>query len=173
MGNSVERVILGWICGFLAALAWNASHAQNAQLAATFLTFALIGIAVLGLMLVAAGMRERAQRREEQARGGEDAEPPVPVAADVGALAEAGAARIAALEARLAVEQQELETTIEAMAAADAAAAQAGVELADPATDPQIREQVIDAVAGLVGSGKPRRANDVVRDVETLLEDAS
>ncbi len=184
MSRSLSRVILGFAFGLIVALAISANRTHNTGLAATFLGWALVGAAILALMLLAAAIAARAEGRDaaaepdaEIAAAVESAAAPPTTEVDpaaVSAIADASASRIALLEARLAVEEQELEVALAAMAAADSAVTDHAARAdGDEPIDPDMRERVLETVAGLVSRGQNLPANELVREVEHLLQDAS
>jgi hypothetical protein len=169
MERSLGGVILGWGCGFIIALAWGANRAHNPQLAADLLALGIVGLGVLAAFLVSLSLSDRAARPRDERE--EDAALAWPAdasrtdrAGNAPALADVTAARIALLEARLAVEQAELEAAIATVAAADAASV---------AAEPLLRAEVLETVVGLMGSAQLRQPDDIARELEHLLEDAS
>ena len=121
VGRSLGVVVVGWASGFLIAIAWGATRANNPRLASILSGWAIAGMAVTGLLLLSIALSDRGERRraarESQQRAA-SAE-----AAEAAATAERrSAARIAALEARLAREQEELDATVASLAAAQLAA---------------------------------------------------
>jgi O-antigen/teichoic acid export membrane protein len=62
MRRSVGRVILGWMCGFLFALALSESGVHSTQLSGTFLLWAIVASGALIAMLTVGLVRDRAGR---------------------------------------------------------------------------------------------------------------
>ena len=209
VGSSLVRALLGWICGFLIALAVGANHVRNGSAAHTFLVLALASAALLALMLVFSGWHSLLERRQGEGEGSSEpqdpAKPPaaarprgsrlrdparhaqVPASAPAAGPASlfgddiapaASQTRIAMLEARLAEEQRELEAAIQAMADADAAASAVGIrptpaQLELPFDDESsVREEVLETVVALLGSGSRGRPEEIARQLEELLRSA-
>jgi hypothetical protein len=159
MGRSLGVVIVGWTSGFLIAIAWGASRANNPRLASILLGLVIAGVALVAFLLAFSALRGRAARRrpgpgwEWQA---DDTD--VIGATDVAVVEQHAAARIAELEARLALEQAELDLALATLAATELASPGVVVQdpvdtLPDPGTvalEPVLRQQVLDTVAELV-----------------------
>jgi hypothetical protein len=152
----------------------------NHPLASTLLVAAGAGTVLLGVLLVAGGLRDGRRVTVDDVDDRFIApappvtstphEPAVEAAAAAATAAErAATARIAELEALLALEEQRLDEVIHALAAEDAVASaedaaapgvpaqpDAGVE------EPVLRAQVVDTLVELIGE------KDVVRELEIL-----
>ncbi len=160
MGRAVGVVIVGWTSGFLLAIAWGATRVSNARLASSLLAVAIAAVVLTAVLLVINAVRGRAARR----RPSPMIEPQADGTAVIGATAvsvfeQRAAARIAELEARLALEEAELDAAVASLAAAELAStddmgqdpADAGADTEAAALEPVLRQQVLDTVAELVG----------------------
>jgi hypothetical protein len=187
MVSPLRVALFGWSLGFLAAGAWGLTQPANHRLATAMLVPAGIGTVLLLVLVLSDLVRNRGRHEWvdlEEVDGPEH----IPVAHGMAAPAEAAAAgdvaragapteledaaaaRIAALEVRLAAEQEELDELIHALAEADAAVLTPGgpasltaEEMASAAElEPMLRQQVLDALVELVGDG------DVLPELERL-----
>ena len=189
MARSLRVAILGFSLGFLIAGLWGLTQPGNHQLASALFVPAGVGILLLGVFLVADVLRRRrwmdladvdgpefiptygapalaARQAATGAGPGRDASAAAAVAA-----ADAAAARIAELEARLAIEEQELDNVVHALAeagplassATDSAPQVANVESDAAETEPLLRQEVLETLVELVG-----RKEDVIREFEAL-----
>jgi hypothetical protein len=188
MARSLRVAILGFSCGFLLAGIWGLAQPGNHRLASMLFVPAGIGIAGLGVLVAIDAVRKRRWTDLEDVDGAAfiptygaslwsaqhaaaDPAAPTPAAAAAAAAADAAAARIAELEARLAVEQQELDNVIHALdetaplAPAVPATAPDHAERDSRAAEmePLLRQEVLDTLVELVG-----RKADVYREFEAL-----
>jgi hypothetical protein len=198
MGRSVRVAILGWSSGFVVALLIGANRVSNPHARSALLVAALVGLALMAVLMVSVAVADHVERRrwaEEEALDDEEtldefvhltarALPTTSLpllderASAVAAAAERTAATIAALEARLAVEQEELDAALEAMAAADllgsahafTASTYEEVAIDAAAAEPVLRQQLLDTLVELVGRGEHRSSDDLAREFELLLQ---
>ena len=158
----------GWLLGFAVAAAWSVAFHRGLG-TSTLLPWAAGGFGVTFALLVAVSSRDAVLRLRASREQRLDAawfervlrpeEPRVP-----GAAANASAARVAVLEARLAEEQMQLDAALRAWAEQDAALAsglsaemtadgggtrQRGEGSADD--ESALREQLVDVLADLLG----------------------
>jgi hypothetical protein len=180
MTRVLRVALLGWSLGFLIAGLVGLTLPGNHPLASTLLVAAGAGTVLLGVLLVAGGLRHG---RRVSVDDVDDVkffataapvpltphEPAVEAAAAAATAAErAATARIAELEALLALEEQRLDEVIHALAAEDevetaehsALGAQTQSDAA--AEEPVLRAQVVDTLVELIGE------KDVVRELEIL-----
>jgi hypothetical protein len=179
VGRSLGVVVVGWASGFLIAIAWGATRANNPQLASTLSGWAIAGMLVTGTLLVSIAVSDRAERRgaDRAARRQRETESAATAAK---ALEERSAARIAELEARLADEQEELNAAVASLATAELAGTghvSAGIvepvhDPADAELEPLLRQEVVDAVAELVERAEPGQTAALAGEWEALLERA-
>ena len=191
MARSLRVTILGFSLGFLVAGLWGLTQPGNHGLASALLVPAGGGIVLLGGFLVVDMLRHRRWMNLADVDGpdfiptyGAPAAParqaatcvaPASAAAAV-AAADAAAARIAELEARLAIEEQELDNVVHALGEAGSFASPATdspPQLADVDPDaaemePLLRQEVLETLVELVG-----RKEDVIREFEALTTAAS
>lgn len=192
MARALRAAIVGWSTGFLIAVAWSGSRAHDPRMTSTLIPWAGGGLLVMALLLVVVGVREVLARRRlgrtQQAdradaewfaqmrapalpeRQGSDAVEPLQ-ARVAAATADAAAARIAILEARLALEQEHVEATLRVLAREElleAAMHRPGLVPAD--AEPLLRAELTDALAELLGS--TGQVGEVSRHLETRLERA-
>ena len=109
---------------------------------------------VTGLILLSIAVSDRAERR--RAIGATQRWARETESAAAAALEERSAARIAALEARLAREQEQLDAAVASLASDELA----------------LRQELVDAVAELVGRGEPGQTVVLATELEALLEKA-
>jgi C4-dicarboxylate-specific signal transduction histidine kinase len=181
VGRSVGVVIVGWGSGFLVAVAWGATRANNPRLASTLSWWAIAGMVVTGLLLISIALSDRAERR----RVARQEQRQISTAAtDTSATAAAtvsegrAAARIAELEARLAREQEELDAAVSSLAAAELAAtghvspgtADAVPDPVAAVLEPVLRQEVVETVAQLMARTGPGQSAVLAEEVEALLE---
>ncbi|MGH7723269.1 MAG: hypothetical protein ACRENL_10660 [Candidatus Dormibacteria bacterium] len=181
MGRSLGVVLIGGSCGFLLAVAAGTNRATNLQLASMLWAAAGLGAAILAVLLLVMAIGPRvARRRAAGPAAGVPSDPRAPAARPVEVRADRAAARIAALEARLALEQEQLDAAVQALAATDVAGAVAmpargpeeGADAASGDDEPALREEVIETFAAMVSTAQRTQAADLARRLETLLEDA-
>jgi C4-dicarboxylate-specific signal transduction histidine kinase len=181
VGRSVGVVTVGWGSGFLVAIAWGATRANNPRLASTLSGWAIAGMVVTGVLLVWIALSDRAERR--RARKPEESQTEASVSPTTAAAAatvseQRAAARIAELETRLAREQEELDAAAAALAATDlAATGHVSPGMVDAVPDPLaaelepvLRQEVVETVAQLVGRTGPGDSAVLAEEVEALLE---
>jgi hypothetical protein len=170
--RSLVVVVVGWASGFLIAIAWGATRANNPQLASILSGWAIGGMVVTGLLLISIALSDLAERR----RAGRSAARPEPQATSAPTLTEARrAARIAQLEEHLAHEQQELDAAVASLAATGHRSAGMVDPVPDPgaaALEPVLRQEVVDAVAQLVARTDPAQEAELAGELEALLEKA-
>ena len=174
VGRSLGVVVVGWASGFLIAIAWGATRANNPQLASTLSGWAIAGMLVTGTLLVSIAVSDRAERRgaDRAARRQRETENAATAAK---ALEERSAARIAGLEARLADEQEELNAAVASLAGTGHVSAGIVEPVPDPADaelEPLLRQEVVDAVAELVERAEPGQTAALAGEWEALLERA-
>jgi hypothetical protein len=186
MARSLRVAILGFSVGFLLAGVWDLTQPGNHRLASALFVPAGVGILSLGVFVLVDSLRARRWVDLEDVDGPEfipthrapawPARPavsdplPVPAATAV-AAADAAAVRIAELEARLAVEQQELENVVHALAetspfAPSRAESALDLEEADSEAagmEPLLRQEVLETLVELVGTKE-----DVIRQFEAM-----
>jgi hypothetical protein len=175
--------LLGWSLGFLAAGLWGLTQTGNHRLAAMLFVPAGVGIVVLGIVLIVGALRDRrwmslddVDRPEFIPGGHAPATSPATAlaiataeATAAAAAADAAAARIAELEARLALEQQQLDNVKHVLAETDSLAPVAVDGAVDPGEvdpaavemEPLLRQEVLETLVELVGTKA-----DVVREFE-------
>lgn len=186
MTRSLRVAILGFSIGFLIAGLWGLTQAGNDRLASALFVPAGVGILVLGVFLLIDVRRHRHLMDLEDVDGPEFIPtygPPPPLAwpaatdtthasaAAATAATDAAAARIAELEARLAIEEQELDNVVHALGEADrvaSAATDSSPTLAEVDSDaaemePLLRQEFLESLVGLAG-----REEDVIREFEEL-----
>jgi hypothetical protein len=191
MARSLRVAILGLSIGFLLAGLLGLTQPGNHPLASALFVPAGIGIAVLGVLLVVDALRDRRWMDLEDVDGpefiptyGAPAWSARQAAADAAAArapaaaaaADAAAARIAELEARLAIEEQELHNVVDALGETDpfaSSAADSAPHLAEVDSDaaemePLLRQEVLETLIELVG-----RKEDVIREFEALTTSSS
>jgi hypothetical protein len=191
MARSLRVAILGLSLGFLIAALWLLTQSGNDRLASALFVPAGAGILVLGVFLVVDVVRHSRWMDLADVDGPEfiptygAAELPARQAATDAAAAsaaaavaaaDAAAARIAELEARLAIEEQELDNVVHALGEADPFAFSATdrpPQLADVDSDaagmePLLRQEVLETLVELVG-----RKEDVIREFEALTTSGS
>lgn len=172
-------VTIGWLAGFLIAIAWGATRANNPRLASSLSGWAIAGLVVTALLLISTAVSARARRR----RVAKEWRPQTQAAAtaDAAAAAEARtAALVAELEARLAQEQEELNAAVASLAATELAATgqlSQGVSDAVPEAgmaelEPVLRQEVLETVAELVGRGEPGETAALAGHLEEILSKA-
>ncbi len=173
-------MVVGWASGFLIAIAWGATRANNPRLASTLSGWAIAGMVVTGLLLLSIAVSDRSEARRATrtaARAQRETERAATEARD---LERRSAARLTALEARLAREQEELDAAIAFLAAAElAGTGHVGRSIVDLVPDPDaaqlepmLRQEVVDAVAELVGKVDPVETAALAGELEALLEKA-
>lgn len=184
MTRSLRVALLGWSVGFLVAGLWGLSQPGNHRLASALFVPAGVGMVALGVFLVIGALRQRRWTDLDDVDGpdlipthGAHAWSSHTTGADVGdattaaASAQAAATRIAELEARLALEQQQLDNVRHVLAAADALAGSGADTSAQPTEvdlaaaaeiEPLLRQEVLDTLVELVGR------KDVFREFEAL-----
>jgi hypothetical protein len=178
MTRSLRVAFLGLSLGFLVAVGWGVVHG-NVHGVSTLLAPGIAGLAVTAVLALVVGIREGAARRREEepapvtpptaGRGSPGAQPgaPAKAATPVVAVADPAAARIAVLEARLALEQEQLDTATIALAEADLMATHgptiapdAPVDPAAVAAEPRLRQELLETLVQLIeapqGAGAPR-----------------
>jgi hypothetical protein len=187
MVRSLRLVVIGWSLGFVLAGLWGLTQPGDHRLASVLFVPAGIGIVGLGVVFVLQARRGDRWTELHGVAGPElssaqdaptwswpetapanPSDPADPAAAV--AAADAAAARIAELEARLAVEQQELDQVIQALAETDPPALSDGagateleeVDATAAELEPLLRQEVLDTLVQLVGD------KDVVREFESL-----
>jgi C4-dicarboxylate-specific signal transduction histidine kinase len=181
VGRSVGVVIVGWVSGFLVAVAWGATRANNPRLASTLSVWAIAGMVVTGLLLVSIALSDRAERRRvAQAAERQTSMVTGAMTATTAATVseQRAAARIAELEARLAREQEELDAAAASLAASElAATGHLSPGIVDPVPNPMaaelepvLRQEVVETVAQLVGRTGPGQSAMLAEEVEALLE---
>ena len=128
VGRSLGVVVVGWASGFLIAIAWGATRANNPRLASTLSGWAIVGMVVTGVLLLSIAVSDRAGRaprpsplRPARARDPRQPRAPTRTRREPPAAEERSAARIAELEARLAREQEELDAAVASLAATELA----------------------------------------------------
>jgi hypothetical protein len=187
MTRSLRVALLGWSLGFLVAGLWGLTQTVNHRLASALFVPAGAGLVVLGVLLVADARRGRRWMSLDDVDGPEFIPAglgmvwsPDKAAADVAAAAaaatataaaDAAAARIAELEARLALEQLELDNVMHVLAETESvvptteesAAVLRAVDPADAEMEPLLRHEVLETLVELVG-----RKEDVFREFEAL-----
>jgi hypothetical protein len=186
MTRSLRVAILGFSIGFLIAGLWGLTQPGNRGVASALFVPAGVGILVLGVFLLIDVRRHRRWMDLKDVDGPEfipSYGPPAPLswpaATDVPpasalaatAAADAAAARIAELEARLAIEEQELDNVVQALGEADRGASSAtdsSPALAEVDSDaaerePLLRQEVLESLVELAG-----RKEDVLREFEAL-----
>jgi hypothetical protein len=187
MVRSLRLVVIGWSLGFVLAGLWGLTQPGDHRLASVLFVPAGIGVVGLGVVFVLRARRGDRWRELHGVAGPElssaedaptwswpetapaNASDPADPAAAV-AAADAAAARIAELEARLALEQQELDQVIHALAETDPPALSDGagateleeVDATAAELEPLLRQEVLDTLVQLVGD------KDVVREFESL-----
>lgn len=177
MTRSLRVAFLGLSLGFLVAVGWGVVHG-NVHGVSTLLAPGIAGLAVTAVLALVVGIRERAARRREEepapvspptaGRGSPGAQPgaPAKAATPVVAVADPAAARIAVLEARLALEQEQLDTATIGLAEADLMATHgptiapdAPVDPAAVAAEPGLRQELLETLVQLIeapqGAGAP------------------
>ena len=162
VGRSLGVVVVGWASGFLIAIAWGATRANNPRLASTLSEWAIAGMVVTGLILLSIAVSDRAERRRAIRATQRWERETESTAAAARALEERSAARIAALEARLTREQEQLDAAVASLVSAE-----------DPAAselEPALRQQLVDTVAELVR--EPGQTAALATELEALLEKA-
>jgi hypothetical protein len=184
MVRSLRLVLIGWSLGFVLAGLWGFTQPGDHRLASVLFVPAGIGVVGLGVVFVLKARRgDRWTELHDVAvpafiptqdaptwswREADHAAPADPAAAV--AAADAAAVRIAELEARLALEQQELDQVIQALAETDPPALSDGngatevqeVDASAAELEPLLRQEVLDTLVQLVGD------KDVVREFESL-----
>jgi hypothetical protein len=189
MARSLRVAILGFSLGFLVAGLWGLTLPDNHQLASALFVAAGAGILVLGVFLVVDVLRHRRWMNLADVDGpefiptyGGTALPSRQAAASAThvsaasaaaavAAADAAAARIAELEARLAIEELELDNVVHALdeaghlasTATDSAPRLALVDSEVAEMEPLLRQEVLETLVELVG-----RKEDVIREFEAL-----
>ena len=169
VGRSIRVVIGGWVAGFLVAVVWGTTRANNGGHASFLSGWAILGLVVIGVLLLGSAVSELVGRR----RVARDTAPrtasvvfPATAADEATATERQAATRIAELEARLAIEEAELETAAASLAAAEAPmAGQPSAGIVFPAStdravelEPELREEVVETVAGLIATSRPEEA---------------
>ena len=174
VGRSLGVVVVGWASGFLIAIAWGATRANNPRLASTLSGWAIAGMVVTSLLLLSIAVSDRAERRRD-ARAARRSRAAQRAATAARALEKRSAARIAELEARLAREQEQLDAAVASLAATG----QVSSGIVDPIPDaaaaelePVLRQEVVDTVAQLVGRAEPGQTAVLAEELEALLEKA-
>ncbi|MDQ6846559.1 MAG: hypothetical protein M3019_03100 [Candidatus Dormibacteraeota bacterium] len=177
MGRSLGVVVVGWASGFLIALAWGATRANNPRLASALSGWAIAGMVVTALLLVWIAVSDRTDRRRA-ARESDRELAVVSAAAEAAANERRTAARIGRLEARLTREQEELDAAVASLGAAELASGHVRAGPIDAVPDaeaaklePALRQEVLEAVAELVGR-HPAQTAEVAGQLEALLEKA-
>ncbi|HEY2436088.1 MAG TPA: hypothetical protein VGH93_02840 [Solirubrobacteraceae bacterium] len=181
MTRVLRVALLGWSLGFLIAGLVGLTLPGNHPLASTFLVAAGAGTVLLGVLLVAGGLRAGRRATIDDVDDVKVIATPAPAtpipheataveaaAAAAAAAERAATARIAELEALLALEEQRLDEVIQALAAEDAVetaddvapGAQAQSDAA--AEEPVLRAQVVDTLVELIGE------KDVIGELEVL-----
>lgn len=194
MARSQRVAILGFSIGFLIAGLWGLTQPDNHQLASVLFVAAGAGILILGVFLVIDLVRHRRWMNLADVDGpefiptyGAAALPARHAATGVApasaasaaaavAAADAAAARIAELEARLAIEEQELDNVVHALGEAgpvapgstDSAPVVADVDPVAAEMEPLLRQEVLETLIELVG-----RKEDVIREFEALTTSGS
>lgn len=169
-------VTIGWLSGFLIAVAWGATRADNPRLASTLSGWAIAGLVVTAVLLVSTALSDRARRRRV-AREWRRQTRAASTAAAATAAEQRTAALIADLEARLAHEQEELDAAVASLATTELAATghvSAGVidqvpEADAVALEPALRQEVLDTVAELVGRGEPGETAALAGHLEEII----
>ena len=178
MVRSLRLVLIGWSLGFLLAGLWGFTQPGDHRLASVLFVLAGIGVVGLGVVFVLKALRGDRWTELHGVAGPEvisaqDAPtwswPQVDPAAAV-AAADVAAVRIAELEARLALEQQELDQVIHALAETEPPALSDGagateleeVDATAAELEPLLRQEVLDTLVQLVGD------KNVVREFESL-----
>jgi hypothetical protein len=182
MVRSLRLVLIGWSLGFVLAGLWGLTQPGDHRLASVLFVPAGIGIVGLGVVFVRRALGgdrwvelhgdvagpEFIRTQDAPTWSWPQAAPADPAAAV--AAADAAAVRITALEARLALEQQELDQVIQALAETDPPALSDGdaatelqeVDATAAELEPLLRQEVLDTLVQLVGD------KDVVREFESL-----
>ncbi len=89
-----RRRVAGWVTGFLIAIAWGATRANNARLASTLSVWAIVGMVVIALLLLSIAATDLVERR----RSARALDPKTtPVATDTTDIERRAAVRIAEL----------------------------------------------------------------------------
>jgi hypothetical protein len=181
VGRSLGVVVVGWASGFLLAIAWGATRANNPRLGSILSGWAIAGMVVTGVLLASIAVSNRAERRRAARADREqrEAHSAVSAAAAARALEERSGARIAELEARLAREQEELDAAVASLAATELAeTGHVSAGLVEPASDPRaaelepaLRQEVVDTVAELLGRSEAQSAA-LAGELAALLENA-
>jgi C4-dicarboxylate-specific signal transduction histidine kinase len=178
VGRSLGVVVVGWISGFMIAIAWGATRVNNPRLASALSGWAIAGMVITGLLLVSIAVSDRAERRRAERATQRWERETDTAAAAAKALEERSAARIAELEARLAREQEVLDAAVASLATAElAATGHVSAGLVEPVPDPAaaelepvLRQEVVDAVAELVGRVEPGTTALLAGELEALVE---
>lgn len=184
MTRALRVALLGWSVGFFVAGLWGLSQPGNHRLASALFVPAGIGMVALGVFLVIGALRQRrwtdlddvdgpdlipthgARAWSSHTAGADAAD-----TATAAAAAQAASTRIAELEARLALEQQQLDNVRHVLAAADARAGTGADTPAQPTEidlaaaaemEPLLRQEVLDTLVELVGR------KDVFSEFEAL-----
>ncbi len=183
MTRSLRVALLGWSLGFLVAGLWGLTQTTNHRLASALFVPAGAGLVVLGVLLVADVRRGRRWMSLDDVDGPEfipaglgmvwspDTATADLAAATATAAADAAAARIAELEARLALEQLELDNVMHVLAETDSVVPTAeesapvllAADPADAEMEPLLRQEVLETLVELVG-----RKEDVFHEFEAL-----
>jgi hypothetical protein len=172
--RSLGVVAVGWVAGFLVAIALGSTHTNNAGVASALSRLALAGIMVLALLLLAGELSKRAARRALT----DESDADIDGAAREAAEAERrSAARIAELETSLARELEKLDSAAASLAATPLVVTErVTAEVPEPLSDaaasdlePVLRREVVEAVAELVEHADAGQTAELAGRLEALL----